>query len=242
MGGKIIDAIFSRKSPLKPEIVHFDGLLLFVRVVRQFCGFVDRVAFDINRPIRTNRADILTRPATDAKFRLDRRNGQVFGGIAERNHAHRSGRAMFRTSAAIGVLRIDDAIVDQELDDSDLRLMLFLHGKIVKCPVGTDIAANRAIEIAKTVRESNRRLHEPAPAVFVVRGKENMGGTFRNTKLTCRTPSVKMLRTDSTRRKDRVLPSIRHSAFSLRKRLGNRLGTFRRNDSGLSFLPEKERS
>ena len=81
------------------------------------------VGVDIDRLERFRRTGMFTCAATDAEFLPHFGDDELFH---EFHHRHCLRGAMFRARAAIGVLRIDDAIVLDELRDPELCQLLLL--------------------------------------------------------------------------------------------------------------------
>src|SRR5690554_6064545 len=119
--------------------------------------------FHVDRLIRNSRANIFAAATPDAYLRFDLGDGKhPFVGY----HSYRLGGTVLGARTATCLVVIDDAIFDDQLHLSHLRMVLLFFGEREDGTRGTHLATNEAVVITKPVIEIEPRLHHTAQAIF----------------------------------------------------------------------------
>jgi len=135
--------------------VYFD--LLDHRFLRKL---VHRVAVHVDGFVRLRGAGMLAAAAADAVVRLHFRDLEpLVYRIRIGHHVHRFRWAMLRTRAAIRVIRIDHAVLFDELRDAELREFFLFNRKRQNGAGRANVHADRAVVVAVARVEVQPRLH-----------------------------------------------------------------------------------
>ena len=114
------------------------------------------ISFDVYGAERASRADIFTTASTYTNFRIYMWNCQS---VLERNHRQSLRRTMFRTSSTTGSVTVDDAVLFDEDNLTQLCQVFLLFRQWQDSSIRTNIPAYGTIKITETLFKENGRLH-----------------------------------------------------------------------------------
>lgn len=149
---------------------------------------VDEMPFHINGPIRTGRTGIFASAATHAQFRPHFRNGQA---ITVGNHVHRFGGAIFIASAASGVIRVNDAIIPDEMGHAELYGLLGGQFQRTQRASRANLSTTAAFIAAISSCKIQMRLQQPGQAIVQQRRLQYSIGTSADAQMAAGAKIVK---------------------------------------------------